>query len=183
MELLSNVGGDAKRNLITKTIFRIARYSKMRALESKDLIKEREIETFISEVLESTIPGGSLSAGPSTKHLIVCINPHVASFKNVYETLSLMENCNYVIEGEKKVSRKSSPKRTKTLELDNSLLSLSAAIETPVKSEKMGVYAGSKSFVSERFSMLKPVLTPKACLLYTSPSPRDGLLSRMPSSA
>ena len=25
--------------------------------------------------------------------------------------------------------------------------------------------------------------TPKACLLYTSPSPRDGLLSRMPSSA
>ena len=25
--------------------------------------------------------------------------------------------------------------------------------------------------------------TEKACLLYTSPSPRDGLLSRMPSSA
>src|SRR5680860_1124322 len=25
-------------------------------------------------------------------------------------------------------------------------------------------------------------LTPRACLLYTSPSPRDGLLSRMPSS-
>ena len=25
--------------------------------------------------------------------------------------------------------------------------------------------------------------TPLACLLYTSPSPRDGLLSRMPSSA
>ena len=24
---------------------------------------------------------------------------------------------------------------------------------------------------------------PKTCLLYTSPSPRDGLLSRMPSSA
>ena len=27
------------------------------------------------------------------------------------------------------------------------------------------------------------VASPKACLLYTSPSPRDGLLSRMPSSA
>ena len=26
-------------------------------------------------------------------------------------------------------------------------------------------------------------ITPKGCLLYTSPSPRDGLLSRMPSSA
>ena len=25
--------------------------------------------------------------------------------------------------------------------------------------------------------------TPKTCLLYTSPSPRDGLLSRLPSSA
>ena len=27
------------------------------------------------------------------------------------------------------------------------------------------------------------VITPTTCLLYTSPSPRDGLLSRMPSSA
>ena len=29
----------------------------------------------------------------------------------------------------------------------------------------------------------KPVASGKSCLLYTSPSPRDGLLSRMPSSA
>ena len=28
-----------------------------------------------------------------------------------------------------------------------------------------------------------PITLPSACLLYTSPSPRDGLLSRMPSSA
>ena len=28
-----------------------------------------------------------------------------------------------------------------------------------------------------------PSLTTRGCLLYTSPSPRDGLLSRMPSSA
>ena len=27
------------------------------------------------------------------------------------------------------------------------------------------------------------IATPSPCLLYTSPSPRDGLLSRMPSSA
>ena len=27
------------------------------------------------------------------------------------------------------------------------------------------------------------LIKPEACLLYTSPSPRDGLLSRMPSSA
>ena len=50
--------------------------------------------------------------------------------------------------------------------------------------------------ISERFGMVncKPVGTPgfgselstkqpEDCLLYTSPSPRDGLLSRMPSSA
>ena len=30
---------------------------------------------------------------------------------------------------------------------------------------------------------LKAVWAAKGCLLYTSPSPRDGLLSRMPSSA
>ena len=31
--------------------------------------------------------------------------------------------------------------------------------------------------------VLGAVMTAMACLLYTSPSPRDGLLSRMPSSA
>ena len=30
---------------------------------------------------------------------------------------------------------------------------------------------------------LRAVIGPNGCLLYTSPSPRDGLLSRMPSSA
>ena len=30
---------------------------------------------------------------------------------------------------------------------------------------------------------IRCMLRPHACLLYTSPSPRDGLLSRMPSSA
>ena len=29
----------------------------------------------------------------------------------------------------------------------------------------------------------QPAVDPNTCLLYTSPSPRDGLLSRMPSSA
>ena len=33
------------------------------------------------------------------------------------------------------------------------------------------------------FDQLKVVAEPGGCLLYTSPSPRDGLLSRMPSSA
>ena len=41
-----------------------------------------------------------------------------------------------------------------------------------------GAYAGAGSFAALG---LCAAITP--CLLYTSPSPRDGLLSRMPSSA
>src|SRR5664279_5375539 len=33
------------------------------------------------------------------------------------------------------------------------------------------------------WSYLSVIIIPNTCLLYTSPSPRDGLLSRMPSSA
>ena len=43
------------------------------------------------------------------------------------------------------------------------------------------IAAGFASGVWKTFDELKEVNT--ACLLYTSPSPRDGLLSRMPSSA
>ena len=37
--------------------------------------------------------------------------------------------------------------------------------------------------VVQRFGAYHSVTAPGPCLLYTSPSPRDGLLSRMPSSA
>ena len=41
-------------------------------------------------------------------------------------------------------------------------------------------YASNESSMSGYYKLAKVVLP---CLLYTSPSPRDGLLSRMPSSA
>ena len=43
----------------------------------------------------------------------------------------------------------------------------------------------SKRFREERQAVWKEMeaLLHRICLLYTSPSPRDGLLSRMPSSA
>ena len=44
---------------------------------------------------------------------------------------------------------------------------------------KVAAKSGNKSLVTA-FSALRMIVT---CLLYTSPSPRDGLLSRMPSSA
>ena len=42
-----------------------------------------------------------------------------------------------------------------------------------------------KSTLADRLIELSGLITPgdHNCLLYTSPSPRDGLLSRMPSSA
>ena len=39
---------------------------------------------------------------------------------------------------------------------------------------------GTKTLKAQPYLELKQIYT---CLLYTSPSPRDGLLSRMPSSA
>ena len=39
-----------------------------------------------------------------------------------------------------------------------------------------------KPNIEKEFKKIK-VIKPETCLLYTSPSPRDGLLSRMPSSA
>ena len=38
-------------------------------------------------------------------------------------------------------------------------------------------------FMTVEHLLLALIDNPTACLLYTSPSPRDGLLSRMPSSA
>ena len=46
-----------------------------------------------------------------------------------------------------------------------------------------GVKAGPGDFVGEDEELERVVPAVEACLLYTSPSPRDGLLSRMPSSA
>ena len=52
-----------------------------------------------------------------------------------------------------------------------------------------GAYLGDTEgyFVRHTFEVTEPLTTASehllACLLYTSPSPRDGLLSRMPSSA
>ena len=40
-----------------------------------------------------------------------------------------------------------------------------------------------KEFDSDDFRKMEKNAKAKNCLLYTSPSPRDGLLSRMPSSA
>ena len=48
--------------------------------------------------------------------------------------------------------------------------------------KKFWKYVNSKTKRTERIGDLK-VINDHGCLLYTSPSPRDGLLSRMPSSA
>ena len=45
--------------------------------------------------------------------------------------------------------------------------------------EKLALLTKHQRFLQQRIALLHG----GACLLYTSPSPRDGLLSRMPSSA
>ena len=40
-----------------------------------------------------------------------------------------------------------------------------------------------ENYLSEKFQLNYALFVLSICLLYTSPSPRDGLLSRMPSSA
>ena len=47
---------------------------------------------------------------------------------------------------------------------------------------KSGDYTPSRK-LQENVSWFELECMPLSCLLYTSPSPRDGLLSRMPSSA
>ena len=42
---------------------------------------------------------------------------------------------------------------------------------------------GEQSFIDRGRAAVFPLIEEIVCLLYTSPSPRDGLLSRMPSSA
>ena len=54
------------------------------------------------------------------------------------------------------------------------------------KTQRTGVCNACESLVIHRNILkeaLPPICTFNNCLLYTSPSPRDGLLSRMPSSA
>ena len=63
-------------------------------------------------------------------------------------------------------------------------------LEIPIKYYHNGVelknYKPNRISVGKKQNYLRPsILYPRnrSCLLYTSPSPRDGLLSRMPSSA
>ena len=55
--------------------------------------------------------------------------------------------------------------------------------EHGVKMEEKDIYDLSRPSLSNKISGVSASDKNKGCLLYTSPSPRDGLLSRMPSSA
>ena len=68
---------------------------------------------------------------------------------------------------------------TEGLVRGQSVTNLGAPITVPVGPETLGRIM---NVIGEPIDERGPVKT-KACLLYTSPSPRDGLLSRMPSSA
>ena len=56
-------------------------------------------------------------------------------------------------------------------------------LETQTITEFYGEYGSGKSQMCHQLCINVQLPPEKGCLLYTSPSPRDGLLSRMPSSA
>ena len=58
-----------------------------------------------------------------------------------------------------------------------------AAAEAPVASERPALTVPGSAVGRRKEAVARVRLVPGSCLLYTSPSPRDGLLSRMPSSA
>ena len=56
------------------------------------------------------------------------------------------------------------------------------------KRKQLNISGKIKDTTNNRMELMAPIMAlkrikSKSCLLYTSPSPRDGLLSRMPSSA
>ena len=89
--------------------------------------------------------------------------------------------------------RPGGPRITGQLNLPPSRAPLSTLHIAPKKQIKLRAPAAARKITSAKSvqksdpkvaSKLVSKLTPvKVCLLYTSPSPRDGLLSRMPSSA
>ena len=62
----------------------------------------------------------------------------------------------------------------KGIDLREQAISLKTSVDSIARS-----VAGSDNEIGGKITLT----TPDTCLLYTSPSPRDGLLSRMPSSA
>ena len=69
---------------------------------------------------------------------------------------------------------------TQTLELFN--VALQKIYETVKENGKI-LFISTKKQASDSVAELAKTTNQYYCLLYTSPSPRDGLLSRMPSSA
>ena len=66
---------------------------------------------------------------------------------------------------------------------DNDLEQIQAKIMKMGGLVEASIADASNSFLTRDIELAEAVRARDACLLYTSPSPRDGLLSRMPSSA
>ena len=68
----------------------------------------------------------------------------------------------------------------------NEIMSIKSDLESLIKSDKIDIEAPKPVppvVTSAPIPVTEASTVSETCLLYTSPSPRDGLLSRMPSSA
>ena len=73
--------------------------------------------------------------------------------------------------------------RAKLDHLDTRLAELNSLLTTEESTKDMGIYRKLTREHADIATVVEQFGLYKHCLLYTSPSPRDGLLSRMPSSA
>ena len=72
-------------------------------------------------------------------------------------------------------------KSNQSLIILTSLIIISYALGFYLNEDSAG--GGKVDYIEHEWGTIQLFINNKLCLLYTSPSPRDGLLSRMPSSA
>jgi curved DNA-binding protein len=105
--------------------------------------------------------------------------------KSLYEVLGVSENASQdeIKKAYRKLARKYHPDICKKPECEEKFKEINTAYEILGDAQKRKQYdaMGDNMFNGQNFQDF--YRQHKDCLLYTSPSPRDGLLSRMPSSA
>ena len=124
-------------------------------------VEDIDIESCIKDASNKTISHLNYSSIKTHKYLI-CFSPE--SFLTIINAFSSMFNARSILDG---VS-----------------LSNKNSIGEKLSTEALNIYDDGLHEKNISSSPFDGEGTPtKSCLLYTSPSPRDGLLSRMPSSA
>ena len=136
--------------------------------------------------IEASIPGAQLSFIPLDLACLASVRRFAEQFTTLHDQLDVLLNNAGVLSMEKKKTRDGFELTMGTNHLGPFLLTnllLGHLVNTP---RSRIVNVASKAHSKGRLVFAKNTIVtrwPYTCLLYTSPSPRDATLSRMPSSA